>query len=140
MSAPDRPRILFVDDNPEVRLLLRQMLEGTYDLALAADAEEALGILEDEEFDLFLLDIKLGEGRSGTELLRLLRDWEPTASVPAVALTTYGLKGDREALLAQGFDEHVSKPFFREELTEAIDQVLPGRASSSDRASSARGN
>lgn len=130
MGAPDRPRILFVDDNPKVRMLLQQMLEGTYDLALAADAEEALQALSEREFDLFLLDIKLGEGRSGTELLHLLRDLEPTASVPAVALTTYGLKGDREALLAQGFDEHVSKPFFRDDLTEAIEQVLPGRSSS----------
>jgi CheY-like chemotaxis protein len=111
-------------------MLLQQMLEGTYDLALAADAEEALQALSEREFDLFLLDIKLGEGRSGTELLHLLRDLEPTASVPAVALTTYGLKGDREALLAQGFDEHVSKPFFRDDLTEAIEQVLPGRSSS----------
>ncbi len=133
MSSSTLPSILFVDDNPEVRLLLEQTLEGTYDLALAADAEEALGILEEKEFDLFLLDIKLGEGRSGTELLHLLRDLEPTASVPAVALTTYGLKGDREALLAEGFDEHVSKPFFRDELTEAIEQVLSGRTSSASK-------
>jgi len=133
MSSSTLPSILFVEDNPEVRLLLEQILEGTYDLVLAADAEEALGILGDEEFDLFLLDIKLGEGRSGTELLHLLRDLEPTASVPAVALTTYGLKGDREALLAEGFDEHVSKPFFRDELTEAIEQVLLGRTSSASK-------
>jgi Response regulator containing CheY-like receiver, AAA-type ATPase, and DNA-binding domains len=133
MNSSTLPSILFVDDNPEVRLLLEQMLEGTYDLVLASDAEEALGILGDEEFDLFLLDIKLGEGRSGTELLHLLRDLEPTASVPAVALTTYGMKGDREALLAEGFDEHVSKPFFRDELTEAIDRVLSNRASSASK-------
>jgi len=133
MSSSTLPSILFVEDNPEVRLLLEQILEGTYDLVLAADAEEALGILGDEEFDLFLLDIKLGEGRSGTELLHLLRDLESTASVPAVALTTYGLKGDREALLAEGFDEHVSKPFFRDELTEAIEQVLLGRTSSASK-------
>ena len=133
MSSSTLPSILFVEDNPEVRLLLEQILEGTYDLVLAADAEEALGILGGEEFDLFLLDIKLGEGRSGTELLHLLRDLEPTASVPAVALTTYGLKGDREALLAEGFDEHVSKPFFRDELTEVIEQVLLGRTSSASK-------
>jgi CheY-like chemotaxis protein len=75
---------------------------GRATISLASDAEEALGILGDQEFDLFLLDIRLGEGRSGTELLHLLRDLEPTASVSAVALTTYGLKGDREALLAEG--------------------------------------
>ncbi len=157
MSSQDQPRILFVDDNPEVRLLLQQMLKETYDLVPAADAEEALRVLSGEQFagegpDLFLLDINLGEGRSGTELLRLLRDLEPTASVPAIALTTSAMPGDRETLLAEGFDDYVSKPFFRDELTEAIGPVLPGRApssggdpssgevSSSGRASSAQEN
>jgi CheY-like chemotaxis protein len=141
MSSQDQPCILFVDDNPEVRLLLKQMLKGTYDLILASNAEEALSILGGEQFDyekpdLFLLDIKLGTGRSGTELLRLLRDLEPTASVPAIALTTSAMPGDREALLAEGFDGYVSKPFFRDGLTEAIDRALSGRASSSRESSS----
>lgn len=45
---------------------------------------------------------------------------------PAIALTTYGMPGDREALLEEGFDEHVSKPFTTADLTDTIDQVLSG--------------
>lgn len=43
---------------------------------------------------------------------------------PAIALTTYGMPGDRERLLEEGFDEHVSKPFTTTGLTEVIDRLL----------------
>jgi two-component system cell cycle response regulator DivK len=129
MSRPHAPRILFVEDNPDVRLLLKRLLREEYDLVLATDAEEALGALDAGPFDLLLLDIKLGAGKSGVELLHLLRDREATKEAPAIALTTYGMPGDRAALLEEGFDEHVSKPFSTAELTETIDRVLSVQAS-----------
>lgn len=124
MSSPDLPRILLVENNTDVRLLLKKLLEGTYELVLTSDAEEALGALGEGTFDLFLLDIKLGEGRGGVELLHIVRDLEPTRDVPAVALTTYGMPGDREALLEEGFDGYVSKPFTKAEITGTIDRLL----------------
>jgi CheY-like chemotaxis protein len=129
-GQPDLPSVLFVDDDPEARFLIEKMLEGTCKVVSASSAEEALRVLS-ERFrergpDLFLLDIRLPGGRSGVELLRLLRDFEPTREVPAVALTTYAGLENRERLLAEGFEEHVSKPFFREELIEAIESAIPG--------------
>jgi CheY-like chemotaxis protein len=124
MSPPHSPRILFVEDNSDVRLFLKQLLREDYDLVLATDAEEALGTLDAGPFDLLLLDIKLGAGKSGTELLHHLRERDPAVEAPAIALTTYGMPGDRERLLDEGFDEHVSKPFTTADLTEKIDRVL----------------
>lgn len=126
MSVPQSPRILFVEDNPDVRLFLERLLQEEYDLVLAPNADEALDALESGPFDLLLLDIRLGEGKSGTELLHILRDREPAVEAPAIALTTYGMPGDRKALLEEGFDEHVSKPFTTADLTDTIDQVLSG--------------
>ncbi len=128
MSSENRPTVLFVDDNQEARLLLEKMLDGTCKIVSTASAEDALHVLS-ERFsegapDLFLLDIRLSGGRSGAELLRLLQDFGLAEEVPAVALTTYAGPGDREALLEEGFDEYVSKPFRREELIGAIDRVL----------------
>jgi len=125
MSPPHSPRILFVEDNSDVRLFLKQLLREDYDLVLATDAEEALGALDAGPFDLLLLDIKLGAGKSGTELLHQ----DPAVEAPAIALTTYGMPGDRERLLDEGFDEHVSKPFTTADLTDTIDRVLSTRAS-----------
>ncbi len=105
------------------------MLKETCEVVCAASGEEALQVLS-ESFgegapDLFLMDIRLPGGRSGVELLHLLRDFGLTDEVPAVALTTYAGPGGREALLEEGFDEHVSKPFLREELIGALQSALP---------------
>ncbi|MBB4090908.1 response regulator [Salinibacter ruber] len=128
MSSENRPTVLFVDDNQEARFLLGKMLEGTCEVVSTGSAEEALEVLSkrfsEEAPDLFLMDIRLPGGRSGAELLHLLQDFGLVEEVPAVALTTYAGPGDREALLEEGFDEYVSKPFRREELIGAIDRVL----------------
>jgi len=129
-GQPALPSILFVEDDRETQFLIKEMLEGTCEVVCAASAEEALSVLRErfseEPPDLFLLDIRLPGRRSGTELLHLLRDFEPTREVPAVALTTYAGPENREALLEEGFDRHVGKPFRRTELTGAIDQALSG--------------
>ena len=143
MSSTDLPSILFVDDDPDVRFLLEKTLKGTLEVISAGSAEEALALLGSEEPDsgkqvvgggdpargnwvpdLFLLDIRLPDGRNGVELLHLLQDFVLAESVPAVALTTYAQQDDREALLAEGFDGHVSKPFRREELIGALRGAL----------------
>ena len=129
MSSPQPPRILFVEDNPDVQRFLKHLLGDDYDIILAPNAGEALGALDAGPFDLLLLDIKLGAGKNGTELLHLLREREPAVEAPAIALTTYGMPGDRERLLEEGFDEHVSKPFSTADLTDTIERVISTRAS-----------
>lgn len=124
MSSSKLPRILSVEDNPETRVVLKHHLQEGYEVAFASGAEEALEVLGKEDFDLLLVDINLGEGRSGTELLHLLRDWAPTRDIPAVAVTAYAMPGDREDLLEEGFDGYVSKPFTKANLIETIDRAL----------------
>lgn len=116
MSPSEPLRILSVEDNPETRLVLRHLLEGTYEIAFASDAEEALEVIGSQSFDLLLLDINLGEGMSGAELLRLIRRREEMMGIPAIALTAYAMPGDREELLESGFDAYQRKPFTRAEL------------------------
>ncbi|MFB6229977.1 MAG: response regulator [Salinibacter sp.] len=127
MSSSEPLRVLSVEDNPETRLLLKHLLKQSYEVVLVSNAKEALSYVESEPFDLLLVDIHLGEGKSGTELLHLLREREPTREVPAIAVTAYSMPGDRADLLEEGFDGYVSKPFTKAELTETIDQVLPAR-------------
>jgi two-component system cell cycle response regulator DivK len=124
-SAPKPPHLLSVEDNPQTRMVLKHLLGEDYRLTFASGVEGALDAVgSNRSFDLFLLDINLGAGKDGMELLRLLRNREDTADVPAIALTAYAMPGDREDLLSEGFDEYVGKPFSGEELTETIDQVL----------------
>lgn len=124
MSTSETPRILSVEDNPETRLLLKHQLGEDYEVAFVSTAEEALSALDFEDIDLMLLDVHLGPGKSGTELLHLLRNREETAEIPAIALTAYAMPGEREDLLSEGFDEHLAKPYAQTELREVIDQAL----------------
>lgn len=123
MSTSEAPRILSVEDNPETRLLLKHLM-GPYEVAFASGVDEALNLVESEHFDLLLLDINLGPGKSGTQLLHILRDREDTAEIPAVALTAYAMPGDEEHYREVGFDGYVGKPFTYAELSTTIDRAL----------------
>lgn len=124
MSTSENPHILAVEDNSETQLLLRHLLKGSYEVNVVPGVEGALDAVENGSFDVLLLDINLSEDQTGTDLLHLIRERDGMRKVPAVALTAYAMPGDREDFLQKGFDEYVSKPFTRADLTEAIENTL----------------
>lgn len=124
MSTSQNPRILAVEDNSETQLLLEHLLKGSYEVEVVPGVEDALDAIENDSFDVLLLDINLSEDQTGTDLLHLIREREGMGKVPAVALTAYAMPGDREDFLEKGFDEYVSKPFTRSDLTDAIENTL----------------
>lgn len=123
-STSDSPHILAVEDNSETQLLLKHLLKGSYEVDVVPGVDGALEAVESGSFDVLLLDINLSEDQTGTDLLHLIREREGMDKVPAVALTAYAMPGDREDFLQKGFDEYVSKPFTRADLTEAIENTL----------------
>ena len=127
MSDSSVPSILAVEDNSETQLLLDHLLKSSFDVVVVPGVDGALDAVEKHSFDALLLDINLSEERTGTDLLHLLRDQEGMANTPAVALTTYAMPGDREDFLDAGFDQYVSKPFTRADLTDAIEDALTTR-------------
>ncbi|MEF8816321.1 MAG: response regulator [Salinibacter sp.] len=124
MPSSKRPRILAVEDNSETQLLLEHLLKESYDTKVVPGVKEALSSVENGSFDVLLLDINLSEDQTGTDLLHLIREQDGMAQVSAIALTAYAMPGDREDFLEKGFDEYVSKPFTRDDLTEAIESTL----------------
>ncbi len=123
-SEPTPIRILVVEDNPANQFLLRYYLRDTFDLELVGRFDEALTAAAHRRFDLLLLDIDLGEPRTGVELLGGLRKMPAYAATPAVTCTANTLPGDRERLLASGYDAYVGKPFTQEERLETLHTVL----------------
>ncbi|MFO8100013.1 MAG: response regulator [Salinibacter sp.] len=125
MSDSSAPTILAVEDNSETQLLLNHLLKSSFDVVVVSGVEGALEAVNKQSFDAFLLDINLSEEQTGTDLLHLLREQEGMDGTPAVALTAYAMPGDREDFLDSGFDQYVSKPFTRDDLTSAIEAALP---------------
>ena len=126
----NKARILVVEDNLANQTLLRYHLHATFDLELVGRFDEALDAATHRRFDLFLLDIDLGEQRTGVELLHELRKIPAYTATPAVTCTANTRPGDRERFLASGFDDYIGKPFTEEELLGTLHTLLASGGSS----------
>jgi DNA-binding response OmpR family regulator len=106
--------ILIVDDEQHIRLLIEQTLEDLLDegveLSTAADGDEAVAAIAAQRPELVFLDVMM-PGRSGLEVCRALRADPATAGAHVVLLTAKGQATDREAGLAAGANDYLTKPF-----------------------------
>lgn len=119
-------RVLIVDDDPEIRTLLRTVLaygELGVDLSEAASGPEALAILEAVPVDVVLLDVMM-PGMDGFEVLASVRGRPTLADLPVVMLTARTAESDHIAAFRSGADAYLVKPFDIDELTVAITEVL----------------
>jgi PAS domain S-box-containing protein len=122
-----RSRVLAVEDNPEMLLIVKHFLSERYDVETALDEETALALARQSLFDVVLMDVNLGQGRTGLEVMRAIRQLPGYVQVPFLAVTAYALPQDREHLLREGFDAHIGKPFTKPHLREILAQVLARR-------------
>ena len=120
----DVPLVLVVDDNEQARQVAAHALAGAFRVVEAVDGDGALAAVERERPDVVLLDIHLGASISGEDVMRRLRTSEASATLPMIAVTAYGLPGDRERFLASGFDAYLTKPYSREDLCDIVDAAL----------------
>jgi two-component system KDP operon response regulator KdpE len=114
-------RILVVDDEPQIRRVMRSALTGQgYSVAEARSGEEALEKLREEPADLVLLDVNL-PAMSGLEACRAVR---ATSDVPVIMLTVRNSEKDKVEALDAGADDYVTKPFSTPELLARIRAAL----------------
>lgn len=119
-----RTRVLVVEDNADTRTLVNHLLRKSYDVKCASDADEALQLAANERYDVLLVDINLGKGKSGEDVLHAIKSLPNYDQTPVIAVTAYAMPGDRERFFNEGFDEYVSKPFSKQRLLEALEGVL----------------
>jgi two-component system phosphate regulon response regulator PhoB len=118
------PRVLVVEDEEALALLLRYNLEAEgFQVDTAARGDEAELRLRENPPDLVLLDWML-PGVSGIELCRRLRKWPETATLPVIMLTARGEEDERVRGLAVGADDYVVKPFSVPELMARVKAML----------------
>ena len=127
MTATDQRTILYVEDNPENRMLVRRILlsEG-YSLLEARDADEALNVLSEKHPDLILMDINM-PGVDGYTLTSHIKSMPGFANVPILAITANVMRGDREKTLQAGCDGYIQKPIDIDQLTREIERFLSRR-------------
>lgn len=127
---PEQSRkcILVVEDQPDIQMLLEYMLSKHYVIDILGSFDEAVAHVPTVAgYDLFILDINLGERRTGMDLLQQLRALPGCADVPALACTAFDDMNDRISFLEAGFEGYVQKPFKREGLLESVAAALDNR-------------
>lgn len=118
-------RILVVEDNPYSLELMSYLLEARgYEVRGARTGVHALAAADGVGVDLVLLDLQLPD-IDGYQVLRTLRAQSRLAGVKIVAVTAVAMVGDRERILAAGFDHYVAKPINPWTFADEIHQWLP---------------
>jgi CheY-like chemotaxis protein len=125
-EAATRRFILLVEDNPVNQKVAATKLEKRgHRVVVASNGKEALEVLNEENFDIVLMDVQMPEmdGFEATERIRQKEKEEGSGHIPIVALTAQAMKGDREKCLAAGMDDYVSKPIRDKDLFSAIENL-----------------
>jgi len=124
-TAKGRARILLVEDNPVNQLVAKGMLAKLgCQVELATQGVEALARLEEEAFDLVLMDCNMPV-MDGYEATRRIRERGHWPGLPIVALTANAMPEERDRCRAAGMDDYLAKPFRREDLLAVVDRWVP---------------
>jgi PAS domain S-box-containing protein len=124
-----RLRILVAEDTPFNQQLFEHLLRRKgHDVRVSSDGHEALAALEQDRFDLMLLDVHM-PGCDGFQVIEALRQREQATGghLPVIALTARAMTSDRERCLQAGMDDYLAKPVGAAELVRVMDRVLAGR-------------
>ncbi|HSB69612.1 MAG TPA: response regulator [Candidatus Methylomirabilis sp.] len=120
-----KPQLLIVEDDPEMRDLLRKVLEKDgYQVSLAADGHEATALLSRNHFDLVVTDMLMPHD-GGLELMETIRQTQPM--LPVIIITAFGDWASYSRALELGAVAFISKPLKMAELASAIHAALEGR-------------
>jgi two-component system cell cycle response regulator DivK len=121
-------RILIIEDNVRNLKLVRDVLQfHGYSTLEAETGEAGVTLAREQHPALILMDIQL-PSMDGRAALQVLKADASTQHIPIVALTSFAMKGDRENLLAEGFDDYMAKPIDIKELPKVVERSLRRRS------------
>ena len=124
------PRVLIVDDSPTIRKMVRASLKAleSVDFIEAANGLEAIEQVALGPVALMILDLNMPD-MHGVDVLKFLRRHPSSREVPVVVLTTRGDDASRDAAIAAGATQYLTKPFIPETLLAAARELLGSVAS-----------
>lgn len=116
--------ILYVEDHPDNRLLVRRILQAEgFTVVEAVNATQALELVKEMTPDLILMDINMPD-IDGYTLTARIKTFPHLINVPIIALTANVMKGDRERSLEAGCDGYIQKPIDVDSLATQINRFL----------------
>ncbi len=124
MLKAEKGTILYVEDNPDNRNLIRRVLGADgYSVVDAVNAEQAIEQLEGNAIDLILMDINMPE-MDGYTLTTKIKAIQKFSKIPIVAVTANVMRGDREKSLEAGCDGYIQKPIDIDTLAQQVERFI----------------
>jgi two-component system cell cycle response regulator DivK len=125
--AETKGTILYIEDNPDNRLLVKRiLLAEDYSLLEAKDAFDALNVLQNEKPDLILMDINMPD-MDGYTLTAKIKTMPGFERIPILALTANVMRGDKEKTLEAGCDGYIQKPIDIDQFAREIARFMMRR-------------
>ena len=125
-TEEDGYKLLVVEDNLELLMLMQQLLKSTYRVYIARNGKEALKIIKEKELDLIISDVMMPE-MDGLELTRTIKSDPNYNHLPIILLTAKTQEEDVKQALQNGADEYLKKPFRLGDLKLRIDNIIENR-------------
>jgi CheY-like chemotaxis protein len=117
-------KILIVEDNEKNRTLVKDVLEyHGYEVIEAGNGKEGIKIAKENNPDLILMDIQMPV-MSGYDAIKILKNNPETKDIKIIALTSFAMKGDKEKIMEEGFDDYIAKPIDIRRLPELVKEAL----------------
>ena len=117
-------RCLYIEDQVDSQLLFKVQMNDLKSIQFATSFEEALPLLEQNEFDFIIMDINLQGEYNGLDALKVIHQIPKLQKIPIIAVTAYVLPGDKEKFISTGFTDFISKPIFRDKLVESLKKIF----------------
>ncbi len=115
--------VLYVEDDLTNQKVVKLFLRNHFAIDTAEDALSALKKIEENKYDIILLDINLGIGMNGIQLAKVIRENPNYISVPIVAVTAYTMGIDKAEFIKAGCTHYLTKPFMRNDLLEMLEHI-----------------
>lgn len=123
-NGTELPLVLIVEDNEMSSTLTKTFLRGKYFVDIAENAVEALKLISQKNYSILLLDINLGSGMNGVDLLKEIRSHFNYMDTPILAMTGYAFNSDKVNFLNNGFTNYIAKPFSKQQLLALLEDSL----------------
>lgn len=119
-----KPALLVVEDDDVTIDFLRFVLSEHYTVSTAENGPDALKLIAETEFKAIIMDINLGRGMNGLEVVAELRKFQNYQNVPVIAVTAFAMEGDKDEFIGAGCDYYLSKPFLKNDLLAVVEDAI----------------
>ena len=123
-----KPRLLVVEDDYENQKFLEIFLKRKFDLKICDSSDSFYKLIEDNDFDIILMDISLRGKKDGLQLTKELREMDRYKSVPVIALSAHAFQRDKENAYQAGVDMFLTKPIQNEVLMDTLIKIHSEKA------------